>query len=262
MTVLGALPVALPLVVRWMCWLAAIATAMNAAEQLVLHRDGRAHRIWHGSSLTTEWGLLGALLNARAFAGLQGVQLLASLLLALYSDTAIAAFSALTLCVTTLLAAMRFRGTVNGGSDGMLFTVLGGLAVAQWPGAPELVREGGVLYVAAVVTLSYVRAGLVKARERAWWTGSALRSFLQLPAYGVPAALPRNRMLLATASVGVITFECLAPLAWWNPTSCLGFMAVAVCFHAGAALVFGLNRFLLAWGAALPALWFAVHRVG
>lgn len=262
MTAIGALPVALPVVVRWMCWLAALATTVNALEQLVLHRDGRANHIWHASTLATEWGVPGTLLDARAFAGLQAVQLLASLTLARYSGTAIAAFSALTLCVTMVLAAMRFRGTVNGGSDGMLFTVLVGLVVTQWPAAPELVQEGGVLYVAAVVTLSYVRAGLVKAREQAWWTGVALRAFLRLPAYGIPAALPRNRVLLVAASVGVIAFECLAPLAWWSPAICLGFIAAAVLFHAGAALVFGLNRFLLAWGAALPALWFAVHRAG
>ena len=129
-----------------------------------------------------------------------------------------------------------------------------------------MVHEGGVLYIAAQLTLSYARAGIVKAKERSWWSGHALSSFLALPAYGVPAWVPRrmpdDRLLLRLASVGVIGFECLAPLAWLDPVACLALIAVAFTFHAATAALFGLNRFLLAWTAALPSLWYAVHRVG
>jgi hypothetical protein len=43
------------------------------------------------------------------------------------------------LAFTGWLSALRFRGNVNGGSDAMLFTVLGGLAVAQ-ESVPRLVE--------------------------------------------------------------------------------------------------------------------------
>jgi hypothetical protein len=92
------------------------------------------------------------------------------------------------------------------------------------------------------------------------------RAFLALPAYGVPAWVPRqlphDALVLRMASAGVIGFECLAPVAWFDPMACLVVIGVALAFHAGTAVLFGLNRFLLAWSAALPSLWYAVHRVG
>lgn len=247
-------------VVTWMSCLAAIAASVNAVELLMLSRGGRSDRVWHADVLAEEWGAFAVLLRTPVFAALQVIQLTAALCLAVFSGAAIGAISALILCLTTFLAALRFRGSVNGGSDGMLFTVLAGLAVTQWPGVPDVVREGSVLYVAAQLTLSYLRAGFVKVRERAWWTGDALGAFLSLRAYGVPGWVPRHRAALIPASVGVMVFECLAPLAWMNATLCLAFVVAAVLFHAGTAAVFGLNRFLVAWSAALPALWFAMQR--
>jgi hypothetical protein len=161
--------------------------------------------------------------------------------------------------MTLWLTAVRFRGTVNGGSDGMLFTVLVGLAVATAPMATPRLAQGAVLFVAAQLLLSYFRAGLVKARQPAWWTGEALRSFLAIPAYGVPAWVPQAPALLRVASVMVILFELAAPLALFNTTACLIYSAVAWCFHLATALIFGLNRFLLVWSTALPSVWFAVH---
>ena len=67
--------------------------------------------------------------------------------------------------------------------------------------------------------------------------------------------------MLRAVGVAVLAFECGAPVGWLNPTSAAVFIAVAVAFHIGTALLFGLNRFLLAWGAAMPALWYATHRV-
>ena len=59
----------------------------------------------------------------------------------------------------------------------------------------------------------------------------------------------------------MIAFECLSPLAWFDPIACIVLIVLALGFHTTAAAVFGLNRFLLAWSAALPSLWYAVHRV-
>jgi hypothetical protein len=36
---------------------------------------------------------------------------------------------------------------------------------------------------------------------------------------------------------------------------------VAWCFQLATAVVFGLNRFVLAWSAALPAVWFAARLI-
>jgi hypothetical protein len=278
--------------VRLMSMIAALACAVNAIELLAMRSSWSSHGVWREEILATEWGGWRVLLGAKGFLIVQAVQLVAAGVLAtcgafvplhagrsvaepgVVSSTlastlagstpvsTLAAGVAMVLVTTTVLAAIRFRATVNGGSDGMLFTVLLGLSIAWLPSVPMLVREGAVLYVAAQVTLSYARAGLVKVRERAWWRGDALAAFLALPAYGVPPWIPRHPVLLRVASIAVITFECTALAAWSNPQVAAIVIATALLFHIGAAFVFGLNRFLLAWSAALPALWCAANRVG
>ena len=247
--------------VLWMNRLAGVAALVNACELLVLSRvQSRSltdNGVWRASTLSREWGLLRYLLGPRAFGTMMFTQAICAVLLAVSGG----ALYAGVLLATTLLSAVRFRGTVNGGSDAMLFNVLGGLMVAQMGAAAESVREGAVLYVAAQLTLSYLRAGIVKVRQPSWWTGDALRAFLALPAYGVPMWVPRESAALRAVGIAVMAFECLAAVAWVNPIAAAGFIAVAIAFHAGTALLFGLNRFFLAWTAALPALWYAVHRV-
>jgi len=160
------------------------------------------------------------------------------------------------LALTIWHTAVRVRGTMNGGSDGMLFIVLLSLTIATLP-VPERVHEGALLFTAAQVLLSYLRAGWVKARERSWWRGEALAAFLAVPAYGVPSWMPTSPRLLRTLSIGVIVFELAAPLALVSVPMAYTYTAVAWCFHLATAVVFGLNRFVLAWSAALPAVWFA-----
>ncbi len=270
--------------VRFMSLIAAVACAVNALELLAMRSSWSSQGVWREQILAAEWGGWRIMLGAKGFLMVQVVQLVAAGVLAtcgalvqLHADASVAepgvvasklagstfaAGAAMVLATTTLLAAMRFRATVNGGSDGMLFTVLLGLSIAWLPTVPVLVREGAVLYVAAQLTLSYARAGLVKVRERAWWRGEALAAFLALPAYGVPPWIPRHPVLLRVASIAVITFECTALAAWSDPRVAAIVIATALVFHVGAAVVFGLNRFLLAWSAALPALWYAANRVG
>jgi hypothetical protein len=252
--------------ISWMCRAAAVASAVNALELLALRAAWADRGIWRAPLLAASWGVWGWLLGARAFTAVLAAQLVGALVLALAPGTTAGCVAAALLAFVGWLSALRFRGNVNGGSDAMLFTVLGGLAVAQLPTVSSVVHEGGVLYIAAQLTLSYMRAGLVKAKAPSWWRGEALAAFLALPAYGVPAwvprGLPHDALLLRVASISVIGFECLAPVSWFDPRACVAVIAVAFAFHLSTAVVFGLNRFLLAWSAALPSLWYAVHRVG
>ncbi len=236
--------------------LAGLASFVYALELLWLTRPRTSTNV--GSALTrasTE-GLLRHLLGRRAFVMVLWLQCGAAIALM----TLPGATSAAILLFTTYVAALRLRGNVNGGSDAMLFTVLGGLTLARLDAAPMVWREAGVLYVAAQLVLSYLRAGLAKAQHRAWWTGEALRDFMALPAYGVPVGMWSAPPLLRVASLAVIVFECASPLVFVHPDLCALFIASAFVFHAMTAVLFGLNRFLLAWTAALPSLWYAVHR--
>ena len=262
-------PLAFRTVVGAMSALAAVAAAVNAAELLTMSRALGDRGIWRPSTMAARWGALRMVLGVRGFRGVLVLQLVAAFGLGFGGwrgalDAPWTAVCAATLALTTVLAAVRVGHTVNGGSDAMLFTVLGGLTVAWWPSAPPVVREAGVLYVAAQLTLSYVRAGWVKLRQPDWWTGRALREFVAFPAYGVPTGLVqlahRYAPLTQLIGWGVILFELAAPLAWWQPSASARFIAMALMLHAVTAVLFGLNRFLLAWSAALPSLWYAMVR--
>ena len=259
LTVLWAEPFRTAVV--WMGRAAALATLVNAIELLQLRRLLSDAGVWRAAILAPRWGAMRPLLEERGFVLILLLQCAAAAALAIAAGSPVGCMAAATLALCTLLAAARFRGTVNGGSDGMLFTVLAGLILAQWPDASTRVREAGLLYVAAQLTLSYLRAAFVKLRQPSWWTGDAIAGFVDLPAYGVPSWVPRGGVLLRIVSVGVMLFECSAALAWIDTRWCIAFLALAIAFHSATALVLGLNRFLLAWGAAMPALWFAVHRV-
>ena len=132
------------------------------------------------------------------------------------------------LLLTTVLTAVRFGGTLNGGSDYMTVVALSSLLV-PW----------GQTYLAVQLTLSYFVAGLVKIRHRDWRNGSALTRLTGLPAQ---LAWP------------VLIWECTFPLAWLNHTFCLAYLAVGVVFHLANTKILGLNRFFWVWLAAYPSL--------
>ena len=160
------------------------------------------------------------------------------------------------LLFTQVAVCVRFRGTFNGGSDYMSVLILVALSAAALE--PGLGRAA-LLYIAVQTTLSYATAGLLKLRQHAWRSGRALQTFLLASQYGAPdwvrdtLATPRRSRLLASA---VIAFETALPLAWLDARLCGLLIVSGLGFHAANALVFGLNRFLFAWAAAYPALWY------
>lgn len=258
---------ALPEIVRLMQLLAALACLVTAFELRSLLRSRIIESVWTEGALEPWWGWRRTLMTPVLIRWLPALQLtFAAMLLGAATLPAranvIGACASLGLLGILWLTAVRVRGTVNGGSDGMLFTVLLGLTIASWPGASPRVAAGGVLYVAAQLLLSYLRAGAVKFRQGEWWNGVALGAFIAIPAYGVPAWVPRSSAVLRVAGCSIVLFELAAPVALLNERSCLIYIAVAWCFHLATAVVFGLNRFLLAWTAALPSLLFAAHRLG
>jgi hypothetical protein len=248
--------------------LTALACAVIGLEWHALARAGTIDDVWRASVLGPSWGWLRLVMRPSVTRWLGALQVALAMLLALAAlqggrTKTLGAFATAGLAVTVWLSAVRLRSTVNGGSDGMLFTLLLGLTIATWPGVPDRVATAGVLFVAAQVLLSYLRAGLVKVREPSWRRGEALRDFLAIPAYGVPPWVPRTPTALRLASFGVMCGELAAPLALLSPWTAIGYGAVALVFHAATAVVFGLHRFLLVWTAALPSLWVAqaiLHR--
>jgi hypothetical protein len=161
---------------------------------------------------------------SRAFQAMLWLRLAASLLLFFTAPQALIWF----LLLTTIYTAMRFGGTLNGGSDYMTVVVLSSKLV-PW----------GEVYLAVQLTLSYFVAGLVKVRQKEWRDGSALTTLTGLPAW---MARP------------VLLWECTFPVVWLNHNLCLIYLAIGLVFHLVNARVLGLNRFFWIWLAAYPSL--------
>lgn len=152
------------------------------------------------------------------------------------------------LFLTHYLICLRFRGTLNGGSDTITLTVLLSLTLAL--SQITVLEKFGSLYLSVQITLSYFIAGWVKAIHAEWWTGHALRNHLSTQIYSTPN---RARAILsvpavsALGSVFILVFELLFPLVWVFPKLTVPFLSIAALFHLGNVYLFGLNRFFWAW---------------
>lgn len=160
---------------------------------------------------------------------------------------------------STLLIALRWRGSFNGGSDFMNLIVLSALSVASANPGNEKIQAGCLWYIAIQTCTSYFIAGLIKLRQSGWRNGSALSGFIKTTIYSpdpIAMAIGNQRALSALASWGVILFECTFPIALLNAQLCILMMGLAFAFHLANFYFFGLNRFVLSWAATYPALLF------
>ena len=163
------------------------------------------------------------------------------------------------LFLTSFLLIKRFQGPYNGGSDTMSMLVLLGLLLSYL--APSRMwQEIALGYVVLQLVLSYFQAGLVKLVNPEWRSGKALYEVFALTAYPVSGSIRRlaqKKQLLFYACWCVIIAELLFPLAFFSQTTLIIALVCAGCFHLANAILFGLNRFVLAWLSAYPlALWF------
>ncbi|CAN5748684.1 hypothetical protein BH11MYX2_BH11MYX2_13080 [soil metagenome] len=242
--------------------LAAIAATICALELLVIRRALSERGVFAWSVLRDEWGpmrpLASLVFSDSGILVLISLQLASALALPFtaHAPHLIAAAPAWIAAATTLLIAVRFRGTYNGGSDSMLLVVLGAhAAIRTWPGTS--IAQGAATYVIVQLALSYFVAGVAKLGDPAWRTGKALAILVTLPQYRVPpsiAALLSRPSLGWLATMGMLALECAFPIALLDPRAALVFAAAGALFHATNAGVFGLNRFWWAWLAAYPFL--------
>jgi hypothetical protein len=147
------------------------------------------------------------------------------------------------------------------GADQMLNVVLVSagagallLATSQPAGA-----EAAVDYAGLQLLLSYLIAGAAKAVSPVWRNGMAIVGITGTIGYGsaaVNALLTRRPGVARAACWSVIIFECGAV-----PVVLLGggrgawvVLWAGLAFHVGVAVVLGLNVFVWAFGAGLPAL--------
>lgn len=201
------------------------------------------------------WGL-DRIMPARRFRWLGPAMGLAGLTMIVVGGGLAAAVS---LCIT-MLAALRWRGSVNGGSDSMTLIALACVTVARLAGATAVVTTICLGYLALQTVASYLIAGVVKLRAPAWRRGSALCFFVEGAA---PGPLPpwiqrplRGPLAARLVSWGLIGFEVLSPLALVAPEPAVTYCGFACCFHLLNTACLGLHRFLWAWLATYPAVIF------
>jgi hypothetical protein len=252
-----------PEALAWVARLAGLALGLDALELLALRRAG-AFAIWTDPLVARDLTVLprplarlaALTLSARGFIGVQLAHAAAAgALLALGPGP----WAALALGAHVLVC-MRWRGTLNGGSDQLKVVVLSGLTIAALDPALATV---GLAYVAAQTILSYFVAGVVKLIEPTWRSGEAIDRLTALPRYGVPTRVASAMTRVARPLAwGVMTFELLSPLAFSGPRAAAVILATAAGFHAVNAAALGLNRFFWAWVSAYPAVLWASALVG
>lgn len=246
--------------------LVAIAVALQTVELLLVRRVAADDGVWRWATVRRElavfprpvrW-LLDAVLAYRGLIALLVARLAAAIALLAVVHVALVSL----LLITTVLLALRWRGSVNGGSDFMTLVVLTALTAATAVPDQPLVTAGALLYIALQACNSYVVAGVVKLRSRAWRDGTALPAFLAGAVHDpgrLLALFTRAPALARVAGWAVIALELSFPLALLDPRACAALVAVALAFHAGNVYAFGLHRFLWAWAATYPALFYASH---
>lgn len=163
------------------------------------------------------------------------------------------------LLILFLQNAFFWRGPFNGGSDSMTALVLMAVFVWRLGEVWVPVKFGGSLamgYVGLQVLLSYVIAGLVKLKHSSWRRGEALGQILQTTVYGKMElspvfSIPAVSWLLIFFELSIIGALVFAKS---NVLYLLMWLSIALVFHLLNAWFLGLNRFVLAWLAAYPAL--------
>lgn len=249
----------------WSTKIIALAVLLQAIEILQLRRTFASDGIWKWKTLQHEFAFFSkparALLNVALDVPNFLVIVVAQIGLALAVLAIAHPHPAILvgLLSTNGLIALRWRGTFNGGADYMTVLTLLLLTIHAFVPGNRIVELGCLWYLALQAVLSYFIAGAVKLRNADWRAGKALAHFLSGPPYDPPAHfvnMARNRALMLLGSWTIILFEVSFPAALMNPKTSAAYIAAAFLFHLLNVATFGLNRFLFAWSATYPALYF------
>ena len=237
--------------------------ALSALELLsVRHHFGRQGIFGLGTVSSFHRHLVALRMVDRHVAALLSLQLAASAALVVLGPFSPLGRLLLPLAVlaTTIVRWRRHTGGDGAEQMAMIVFITVGLAVLPWPSVDRMVVA--TTFIAAQVSLSYVTAGVAKLVSPGWRDGSALPAILSTHSHGHPLAaqLMHQHIRLAQLACWIIViFECLFPLLILGP-SWLAVLAL-VCgfaFHAGCAVLMGLNSFLWSFPAAYPCVIAAV----
>lgn len=248
---------------RWIEILVALSCILQVLELIQIQHSWSEKGIWRWSDLKTEFQGFPFILQ-KVFEFLLSER---NFLFLLYSQILFAALLfisphfvwTLILLINSVLVCVRWRGTFNGGSDYMtVLTLSMALLMRLFPHSPSLF-QGAMWYLAIQSILSYFIAGFVKLKNPQWRHGQALSQILQFSHYNIPIEIQKlssKKWMMVLGSWIVIVIECLSPLSLLSPKICFLFLISAFLFHVMNSFVFGLNRFVFAWLASYPAIYY------
>lgn len=254
--------------------LISFAVILQTIEFFQIRKTFGEHGVWKWSVIRQEfnsfpnwirWGF-DRILDYPGFLSLLVLRLISAFAVLILPWSEIYSFFPCILFLSTLLICIRWRGTFNGGSDYMTIIITSALAIAKLFDLNPWIGKACLWYIAVQCCFSYFISGCIKLRNRDWRAGKQLGFFFQLPCYETPERLKelvkKKPWLAFSLSWSAMAFECAFPLALLSPRFCLFFIPLAFCFHLGNIYAFGLNRFLFAWSAAYPALYYCSRSHG
>ncbi len=153
----------------------------------------------------------------------------------------------------------QFQGLFNGGSSSMSHQVALALNIGFFLNHLNLSGKFVLYYIGIQGIFSYWIAGIVKLIEPDWRSGHTLRQILLFSNYQIPLKfkiIAQNHLMTLIASWVTIIFELFFPISLLNKNLLYFFLFSFFIFHIMNAIVFGLNRFIFAWLAAYPAIYF------
>jgi hypothetical protein len=248
---------------HWTSVIVGIALFFQTLELISIRRTAQDTGIWEWKMIRRDFAplprwtrsIFDRVLSYPGFLALLALRLICAAMIAVLPH----AFFAIILFASTLLISLRWRGSFNGGSDFMNLIVLSALSIALLFKNNASIGTACLWYIAIQTCTSYFIAGAIKLRRENWRNGSALSGFLSNTIYSpdpLSTALSRSAQISQAASWAVMIFECLFPIALLNTRLSILMMGLAIAFHLSNFYFFGLNRFLLSWAAAYPALYY------
>lgn len=240
--------------------LISIAAFLQGLEMLLAKKCWSEGGLWSWSILKKEYSgrlekFLDFCLKPQGFQILMALQTALALINIFVGSHLINGF----LFGTVFLTAVRWRGTFNGGSDYMTALVLAASFIAGFFAKDSLGQLACFAYIGIQSIMSYFVAGIAKIKQGSWHNGKALTQFLLHSNYLVDSttkSLVNKPSFALMASIIILIFECTFPVVLLDLRLCLIYLCVGFLFHLENFFVLGLNRFVFAWLASYPAIYY------
>jgi len=168
-------------------------------------------------------------------------------------------FALATLIIIQFYFFNSFNGPFNGGSDYISTLLLLGHFIMSAFLMNLKVIHFVSLYIAIQTVLSYFLPGIYKLLNQSWRTGLALNNIALSPNFSIPINLKTiltKPILSKIICKSIVLLEVFFPLLLFILPKWPLIIGLII-FHFINFLIFGLNRFIFAWIAAYPFLfWF------